>query len=123
MDEGININVSRGPKQILGEGGKVTGVELVRCTEVLNKEGRFNPSFDERITKSMRADMVVFPIGQSSDLSLLPKEIRTTNAVYDRVSSRDKTLKLYDGFYHEIFNEPGRERVFADMEAWLVVRM
>ncbi len=43
--------------------------------------------------------------------------------LYERVSSRDKTLKLYEGFYHEIFNEPGREQVFADMEAWLVVRM
>ncbi len=43
--------------------------------------------------------------------------------LYERVSSRDKTLKLYEGFYHEIFNEPGREQVFADMEAWLVIRM
>ncbi len=47
---------------------------------------------------------------------------RGSEILYDRVSSRDKTLKLYDGFYHEIFNEPGREQVFADMEAWLVVR-
>lgn len=39
--------------------------------------------------------------------------------LYDRASSADKTLKLYDGFYHEIFNEPGRQQVFADMEAWL----
>ena len=43
--------------------------------------------------------------------------------LYDRVSSKDKTLKLYEGFYHEIFNEPGREQVFADMEAWLVFHM
>jgi len=48
---------------------------------------------------------------------------RGSEILYDRVSSRDKTLKLYDGFYHEIFNEPGREQVFEDMEAWLVVRM
>ena len=48
---------------------------------------------------------------------------RGSEILYDRVSSRDKTLKLYGGFYHEIFNEPGREQVFADMEAWLVVRM
>ncbi len=39
--------------------------------------------------------------------------------LHERVSSKDKTLKLYDGFYHEIFNEPGREHVFADMETWL----
>jgi acylglycerol lipase len=43
--------------------------------------------------------------------------------LYERVSSRDKTLKLYEGFYHEIFNEPGREQVFADMETWLETRL
>lgn len=43
--------------------------------------------------------------------------------LYERVSSRDKTLKLYEGFYHEIFNEPGREQVFADMEAWLATHI
>lgn len=39
--------------------------------------------------------------------------------LYERVSSKDKTLKLYEGFYHEIFNEPQREQVFKDIEAWL----
>ena len=43
--------------------------------------------------------------------------------LYQRVSSRDKTLKLYEGFYHEIFNEPGRKQVFADMETWLVTHI
>lgn len=43
--------------------------------------------------------------------------------LYERVSSRDKTLKLYEGFYHEIFNEPGHEQVFADMEAWLAAHV
>lgn len=43
--------------------------------------------------------------------------------LYDRLSSRDKTLKLYEGFYHEIFSEPGREQVFTDMEAWLLAHM
>ena len=39
--------------------------------------------------------------------------------LFERVGSKDKTLKLYDGFYHEIFNEPKRERVFKDVETWL----
>ncbi len=39
---------------------------------------------------------------------------------YEQVSSEDKTLKLYDGLMHEIFNEPDRDQVFADMLAWLV---
>jgi alpha-beta hydrolase superfamily lysophospholipase len=46
-------------------------------------------------------------------------EPQGSKILYDRVSSGDKTLKLYDGFWHEIFNEPGREQVFMDMEAWL----
>ncbi len=47
---------------------------------------------------------------------------RGSEILYDRVGSRDKTLKLYDGFYHEIFSEPGHEQVLVDMEAWLLAR-
>ena len=39
--------------------------------------------------------------------------------LYEQVSSEDKTLKLYDGLMHEIFNEPERDQVFADLLAWL----
>ena len=39
--------------------------------------------------------------------------------LYGRIGSEDKTLKLYEGFYHEIFNEPGHKQVFSDMETWL----
>ena len=43
--------------------------------------------------------------------------------LYEQVSSEDKTLKLYQDFYHEIFNEPGREQVLADIETWLATRV
>jgi alpha-beta hydrolase superfamily lysophospholipase len=39
--------------------------------------------------------------------------------LYERVSSTDKTLKIYDGLYHEVFNEPEREQVMQDVEQWL----
>ena len=39
--------------------------------------------------------------------------------VYDRAGSADKTLKMYDGLWHEIFNEPERDHVLADLAAWL----
>jgi len=39
--------------------------------------------------------------------------------LYKRVGSKDKTLKLYKGFYHEIFNEPQHRQVMADIGAWL----
>ncbi|MEE3848992.1 alpha/beta hydrolase [Gordonia sp. LSe1-13] len=38
----------------------------------------------------------------------------------DRLAgSSDKTLTIYDGLYHEIFNEPERERVLDDVIDWL----
>jgi len=43
--------------------------------------------------------------------------------LYERAGSNDKTLKSYEGFHHEIFNEPGREQVFADMQVWLAAHM
>jgi len=43
--------------------------------------------------------------------------------LFERVGSEDRTLKLYEGFYHEIFNEPERERVFWDIGAWLAAHV
>ena len=43
--------------------------------------------------------------------------------LYDTVGSNDRTLKLYDGFHHEIFNEPGRKQVLADTEKWIAARI
>jgi acylglycerol lipase len=44
--------------------------------------------------------------------------------LYERVNSPDKTLRIWDGYYHELYNEPRpeREAVFCEMEAWLEER-
>jgi len=38
---------------------------------------------------------------------------------FENISSKDKELKLYDGLYHEIFNEPEQEIFYADLEKWM----
>lgn len=43
----------------------------------------------------------------------------SSRMLLDGAGSKDKTLKLYEGFYHEIFNDPDRRLVFSDMEDWL----
>ncbi len=43
--------------------------------------------------------------------------------LYAKSSSSDKTLKVYDGFFHEIHNEINRELMFSDLEAWLKPRL
>jgi alpha-beta hydrolase superfamily lysophospholipase len=38
--------------------------------------------------------------------------------LHEHISSTDKTLKIYPGLFHEIFNEPEREQVIADALKW-----
>jgi acylglycerol lipase len=42
--------------------------------------------------------------------------------VHAGAASRDKTLKVYEGLFHEIFNEPERAQVVDDLAAWLAQR-
>lgn len=43
--------------------------------------------------------------------------------LYERAQSSDKTLKLYEGFYHEILNEPEKETVMGDIVEWVNERL
>lgn len=79
LEEGAILHPSWGPKKI-GGNGKVTGIELVRCTRVFDESGRFNPSFDPSVTTTIEADTVILAIGQSTDFSFLDengRELRT----------------------------------------------
>jgi len=42
-----------------------------------------------------------------------------SRVLYEHIGSQDKTLKLYEGLLHEIFNEPEHPLVMADLESWL----
>jgi acylglycerol lipase len=43
--------------------------------------------------------------------------------LYDKASSEDKTIKVYEGLYHEVFNEPERAIVLKDVETWLAAHV
>lgn len=42
---------------------------------------------------------------------------------YDRARSRDKTLKLYEGHFHDLLNDVGKEGVVADVVGWIDARL
>ena len=42
---------------------------------------------------------------------------------FDRAGSADKTLILYDGYYHDPLNDVGRERVMSDIVNWIGKRL
>jgi formate dehydrogenase (NADP+) beta subunit len=72
--EGIEIHAGRGPQRILGEGGRVTGLETIECSAVFDAQRRFNPTFVPGTELAMAADTVVLAIGQACDLSFLKPE-------------------------------------------------
>jgi NADPH-dependent glutamate synthase beta subunit-like oxidoreductase/NAD-dependent dihydropyrimidine dehydrogenase PreA subunit len=74
LAEGIEINNSWGPKRILQEDGHVVGVEFKKCISVFDSEGKFNPKFDEKDTKIVKADYVLISVGQAMNWGGLLEE-------------------------------------------------
>ncbi|MBU1274035.1 MAG: FAD-dependent oxidoreductase [Proteobacteria bacterium] len=69
-DEGVVINNSWGPQDVLGE-GKANGISFQACTSVFDKAGKFSPVFDEGVTTHANADTVILAIGQSPVLDFV----------------------------------------------------
>ena len=42
-----------------------------------------------------------------------------TRLLADTAGSADKTVRWYEGLWHEIYNEPERARPLADLREWL----
>ena len=85
--EGMKLSPSLGPKQFVGENGKLAGLEVVKCISVFDENKRFNPKFEAGTEFVIPCDTVILAIGQSSDLSFLKPEdgVETT---------RQGTLKI-----------------------------
>ncbi|MEG1108729.1 MAG: FAD-dependent oxidoreductase [Oscillospiraceae bacterium] len=62
--EKIAINNGWGPKRIITENGRVTGVEFKKCVSVFD-DGKFAPKYDESATTVVPADYVLLSVGQS----------------------------------------------------------
>ncbi len=46
-----------------------------------------------------------------------------TKALFDQIASSDKELAIYDGYYHELFNEPEKRELFERASLWLSQRV
>ncbi len=64
-EEGVKVNPSWGPKEIIVEKGKVKAIVFKKCTSVKDKDGRFNPQYDENELLSVECEHVIMSIGQS----------------------------------------------------------
>ena len=63
--EGIIVKGGWGPKEILSEDGKVTGIVFKKCIAVKDETGKFNPEYDENETMTIPCKNVILSVGQS----------------------------------------------------------
>jgi alpha-beta hydrolase superfamily lysophospholipase len=48
---------------------------------------------------------------------------RGSEYFHEHAGSADKTLKIYEGHYHDLLNDIGKEAVFADIAGWIEARL
>ncbi|MCQ2505561.1 MAG: FAD-dependent oxidoreductase [Lachnospiraceae bacterium] len=65
-EDGVKIKCGYGPKEVLTEDGKVTGIVFKKCLSVFNADHKFAPAYDENDTITIECDRVIFAVGQMS---------------------------------------------------------
>ena len=51
------------------------------------------------------------------------RSARAASIFHAHAGSADKTLKLYEGHYHDLLNDLGKEEVLADIVGWIEARL
>ena len=106
--EGITIKNGYGPKEIIKDkDGKVSSIVFKKCVSVKDKDGRFNPQYDEQDTIEVKCENILMAIGQSAEWGHLldgtKVEVRPNGtAVADKVTYQTGEPDIFVGgdIYH-----------------------
>lgn len=90
-EEGIQILAARGPREVLIQDGRVTGLKTWRVKAIFDDQGRFAPTYDASDEQCHPAEMLVEAIGQMTDTSLLGEELT------EQLAWRRGRLQIDDG--------------------------
>ncbi|HVY84814.1 MAG TPA: lysophospholipase [Caulobacterales bacterium] len=76
---------------------------------------------DERLKREFpKITLPVFILHGTADKAT---KYQGSQMFYDKAGSKDKTLKLYEGHYHDLLNDVGKEQVMADIIQWIEARL
>jgi len=76
---------------------------------------------DERLGKEFpHITLPLLILHGTADRATKPSGSR---AFFARAGSADKTLKLYEGHFHDLLNDIGKETVMSDIKAWIGSRI
>ena len=76
----------------------------------------FSNTMDEVKLKAKVISLPLFIMHGTADQLTLPSG---SQWLYDTVASKDKGIRLYEGLYHEIFNEPEAPAIYQEVIEWL----
>ncbi len=96
-EDGVEIKCGWGPKEVLTENGKVTGIIFKKCLSVFDENHRFSPKYDENDTIEIKCDRVIFAVGQRSVWGDLLKD--------EKVEFKGPAL-LADGLTYQVKGAP-----------------
>ncbi len=91
IEEGIVFHYATGTKEIVGSGGKVTGLTAVNVVSLFDDQGRFAPTYGDVLTNYTDVDSVIVAIGQTPDLSFVG-DLPLTNERGNRLKADNDTL-------------------------------
>ena len=101
-------------------------VTAARAIDPLSYQGKVTARLGSEINKASlhvqaHAGNITLPLLILQGGADATVEPAGTQLLYDTAGSSDKTLKVYEGYYHEVFNEPELRRniVLNDMQTWL----
>jgi len=92
LEEGIVINPSRAPRQIMHRGGRVIGIEFTRSMTVFDEEGHSSLRVDDELTQVVKADTIIISIGQAPDISFLSKDSQLERALWGSLVVDENSL-------------------------------
>jgi len=76
---------------------------------------------DERLRKDFpRIILPVLILHGTADKATRPSG---SQRFYDTVGSADKTLRLYEGHFHDLLNDVGKEAVMDDIKGWIAAHI
>ncbi|MFQ5861640.1 MAG: FAD-dependent oxidoreductase [Candidatus Brocadiales bacterium] len=70
-EEGIIFDTSCSPKRVVGQNGRVKGLEVIRVSSVYDSEGRFKPTYIPGTERIIECENILWAVGQAPDMSFL----------------------------------------------------
>ena len=130
----VTIEISKILSRIFPKAGiiKLESAKISRDPDVVAAQEKDPLVHHQKISARLGAEMLVAMENLQTDAGriILPLLILQGGAdemvdpsgaqlLLDLVGSTDRTLKIYDGMYHEVFNELEHDRVLDDLQRWL----